>query len=267
MINFEMKRIMKTTMNRVLTVCLVLAAATAVADTRNVQRNWEFHTGANPAVSGSGEGRAVLAPGDFASGWIDTDPIFGGAAGIWDLGRRGTIALSDSNALSRTAGQHRKITVRVTQWVDGGIYADFAEVVVPGATLETFDGRMTRLGTIGGWVADETVWIADAGVSTDTVLLTATLNGTLVDEVSVEVSALVLDPPPSLTIRRLAGDANRVEISWSSAASDWVVEASESVTDATGWHVVTDPVAVAGERHTTLIDTAGGARFFRLSKP
>lgn len=272
MINFEMKRIMKTTMNqtiinRIATVWLAFAAVTAGAATTSVQRFWEFPTSANPAVSVSGGGRAVLAPGDFASGWIESDGMFGGATGVWDLGLRGTITMSDSNLLSAGVGQRREITVRVSQWLDGGIYAEFAQVAVPGAELATFDGSLTRLGTIGGWVEDQTVWVASAGTPTETVVVTGAASGTLVDDVSVEVTTVIVDVVPVLVIRRLAGGVNQVELSWSSAATDWVLQANDSVTDAAGWQAIEAPVSVAGERHSAVLDATGMARFFRLSKP
>jgi len=271
MINFKLKRIMKTTMNRILTVCLALGAAAAGATAQSAQRNWEFTTGDSPAMSASGGGEAVLAPGDFASGWIESDAIFGGATGIWDLGRKGKITLSDSNLLASAPGQSREITVRVTQWVDGGIYADYADVVVPGAVLGTFDGRVVRLGTIGNWVVDETLWIVDAGVTLDSVLVTGALSGSLVDSVSVEVSASIVDPAPTLVVRRLAGEPSRVELSWSSAANEWVLQGSDNLsaggTNAVSWQAVAEPVTVAGQRHATVIDATYGARFFRLSKP
>lgn len=271
MINFKLKQIMKTTMNRILAVCLALGAAAAAATAQSTERNWEFATGDSPAMSASGGGQAVLAPGDFASGWIESDAIFGGATGIWDLGRKGTVTLSDSNLLASVSGQSREITVRVTQWVDGGIYADYADVVVPGAVLGTFDGRVTRLGTIGNWVVDETVWIVDAGATVDSVLVTGALNGSLVDAVSVEAAPSIVDPAPTLVVRRLAGEPSRVELSWSSASNDWVVQGREDLsagdTNAVSWQAIAAPVTVAGERRAIVIDATSGARFFRLSKP
>lgn len=267
MINLKMKRIMKTNINRIVTVCLAFAAVTAGAAIQSVERTWEFPTSANPAVSVSGGGRVVLAPGDFASGWISTDAMFGGATGVWDLGRRGTITLSDSNLLSARVSQQREITVRVSQWLDGGIYADFAQVAVPGAELVTLDGSLTRLGTIGDWVVDQTVWVAPAGVPAESVVVTGAVSGSLVDDVSVVVTTEVVDTAPALTIRRLAGAANRVELSWSSAATDWVLQANENVTNAAGWQAIEGPVSVAGERHTAVLDATGIVRFFRLSKP
>ncbi len=248
-------------MNRILTVWLAFAAVAAGAAT------WEFTTGANPALSKSGAGRAVLAPGDFADGWIEANGLFGGATGVWDLGRNGTIVLSDPGVLAGMSAQRREITVRVTQWVDGGIYADYADVAVPGAVMETFDGRMARFGTIGGWMEDETVWSVAAGVTTESVVITGASNGSLVDQVSVVVATFTVDPLPVLSVRRLAGGVNRVELSWASSTSDWVVQTSESVSDANGWQALGEAITVTGERHSVVTEATGGARFFRLSKP
>ena len=258
---------MNTTMNRILTVCLAFVAVAAGAATQSVQRNWDFTAPASPAPSAPGGGRAVIAPGDFADGWIDSNAIFGGARGVWDLGRQGTVTLSDSNLLSNATGQRRQITVRATQWLDRGIYADFAKVAVPGADMETFNGRLTRLGTIGGWVVDETVWTVEAGVAINAVVVTAAMNGTLLDEVSVEIATSVVDPAPVLAIRQLGGEVNQVELSWSSAVSDWVVQANDNPSNAAGWQAVAEPVAVTGDLHSTVLSATGGPRFFRLSKP
>lgn len=265
--HFKMNRIMNTTMNRILTGCLAFAAITTVTSAQSVHRVWEFPTDANPAVSVAGPGRAGIAPGDFASGWIGSDPVYGTAVGIWDLGRSGTIILTDPAVLGGADSPRREITVRVTQWVDGGIYANFADVAVPGATLATFDERVTRNGTIGGWMEDGTVWSADAGVVTDKVLVTGYVNGSLVDQVSVELRTFTVEPAPALSVRRVSGGMNRVELSWTSAGSGWVVQTSESITDVAGWQPLEGSVSVVGDRHSVVAEATGGARFFRLSKP
>src|ERR1035438_4111134 len=125
--------LMKNTINRTTVVLAVLAAiATSVWSAQassGVSYQWQFGSSANPAApdvspGGAGPAQATIAPGAFASGWMADNAIMGGAQGIWDLGRNGTIILSNPAGLVGDSGQIRLFTIRVVQYQDGGIYSE-----------------------------------------------------------------------------------------------------------------------------------------------
>ena len=105
---------MKATMNRIITVLVLATAITASAgpQTISILRDWQFGTAANPASSGGPaggtDGRAVIAPGEYSDGWFQAEPMYGPVVGIWDLGLRGTITLTDANLLGPLSSQHRE---------------------------------------------------------------------------------------------------------------------------------------------------------------
>ena len=157
--------------------------------------------------------------------------------------------------------------MKVTQWLDGSIYRDYVEVAVPGAELTALDGRVFARGAIGGWVEDETAWIADAGTLADSVVITGARNGTLIDQISIEVLTSVVEAEPALLIRQLAGATSRVQLSWVSAVGGWLLESSGDLTNTQGWQPVQESITVVGEQHTVAVDADAAARFFRLRKP
>src|SRR5215475_14124467 len=117
------KSLMKNPINRNFLV-LLAAAAISILSAQNSSAlaaaayEWRFDTSANPTapeVSAGGGAQAGIAPGQFASGWMSANAILGSAQGIWDLGRLGTITLSNPSGLAGPSGQERLFTVRISQ--------------------------------------------------------------------------------------------------------------------------------------------------------
>jgi len=51
-------------------------------------------------MAGGGAVQALIAPGQFSDGWMASSPILGSAQGIWDLGKSGSITLSNPSGFN-----------------------------------------------------------------------------------------------------------------------------------------------------------------------
>ena len=266
---------MKNTINRTTVVLAVLAAiATSVWSAQassGVSYQWQFGSSANPAApdvspGGAGPAQATIAPGAFASGWMADNAIMGGAQGIWDLGRNGTIILSNPAGLVGDSGQIRLFTIRVVQYQDGGIYSDLTTVSVPGATQAASKAAYADPTDLGDWVVQETQWSAPAGAAVNSVTVTSAFNGSLVDSVTVLTSAAVVGPP-QLTIRSAGPDGSQVQLSWPASYSTMVLESTADISGSQGWTPVKAAVQVTGDTASVILDAAGSASFYRLRQP
>jgi hypothetical protein len=250
---------------------LALAAIAACvvrlqAGTPAISNDWRFDTGANPStpevsVGGTGTSQVTIAPGPFASGWIASADVLGGNTGIWDLGRDGTITLSNPAGLAGDSSQMRDITLKVSQWNDGGIYNTLNTVSVPGASAVSSKVYAASVGDLGQWEVQETHWLAGPGSAINTITITGAYNGSLIDDVVLEVSLL---PPAQLTIQPLG--SSQVQISWSDAYSSMILESNPNVADPQGWKTVQTSPQHNGNIMSVTVDTAS-AQFFRLKQP
>lgn len=262
---------MKNVMNRMLALMSVvagLAALSVQAQTTTIHQEWRFNTDANPALpetapSGGAVATALVQQGEFASGWLAQDAVLGSSSGVWDLGRNGTVTLTNWSVLSGAASGQRELTIQVAQWNDGGIYVDYATVVVPGARQASRKQIRSQSGSMGDWVVDETKWVIDAGVTVDTVVITSPYYGGLIDKVAMDLT--VPAAPPALTIANVAGNASVVEVSWPADATGWVLETATDVSSPEGWQVVDAAAQTVGTRSVVTVQSEG-TRFFRLKK-
>lgn len=225
---------------------------------------WSFESAANPAANAGPSARAVVAPGDFASGWLSGDPSLGSVSGIWDLGRSGTITLSDPAGLTGASASARRIKVKVLQWRDEAIFRTKTEVSVPGATLAGSDSSIKSVGALGRWFEDETSWVVEAGAPVESIVVTSPASGAMVDGISVEVDNVV---PGTLPLNILALGAAEVELSWSSPEAGWILEGNADVANNRGWAPVGASVTVVGNRYSVRVESSNPMRFFRLRKP
>ena len=229
---------------------------------------WRFGTTANPAlpeVSAGGSAQATIGLGQFASGWMASNAILGSAQGIWDLGRQGTIALSNPSGLAGNSGQSRLVTISVVQYQDDSIYNQLADVSIPGASLVSSGTTTESVADIGDWVVAQTQWSVPAGSPASSVQITSAYNGSLVNRVTVEsTSASVL--APELNIRSL-GPGGGVEISWPDSYTGWVLESTDNAADPNGWTAVGGTVQTSGGLHFVQRDASDAARFYRLKQP
>ena len=266
---------MKNTTIRMTMVLAVLAAGaaslsraeTAAAPTGSVYE-WRFDSGANPAVpevSGGGAAQATISPGEFSDGWIAQAKVLGAAKGIWDLGKKGTIAL---RLPAGAVGASGLITVKVVQYYgsSGGLYSELAEVSVPGAETVNIDAGVTATTTMGGWFTDETQFRAAAGATVNSVLIAGASGGSLIDSVVVESSVSVIEPPV-LSIQPASLDNSQVNISWPAKYSSMVLESTADLNDPNSWTPVQQAIQTTGSTSSVSLDAAGGARFYRLKQP
>ena len=266
---------MKTNVRRQLTVVAVgailsaglpLARPDLLADgpPTGLTHEWGFESAANPAANTGPSARALIAPGDFASGWISGDPSLGSVSGVWDLGSRGTITLSDSAGLTGPSALARRIKVKVLQWRDETIFPAKSEVTVPGATLSGSESTVKSVGSLGRWLEDETSWVVDAGTPVESIVVTSPSSGAMIDQVLVQVERVVAGPVP-LSIVAVGG--GEVELSWLSPEAGWVIEGNSDLNNSGGWAPVGAPVTVVGNRYSAQVASTNPMHFFRLRKP
>ncbi|MDB6032100.1 MAG: hypothetical protein JWM16_2438 [Verrucomicrobiales bacterium] len=268
-----MKCIMKHTKKTLAALGLALGWLTGSLQAQSavVVREWPFSSNANPAgpeVTSSNfeEARATVQQGQFASGWFEQDSMLGTEKGIWDLGRKGTVTLSKWSDQTGPATASHEITVRVTQWYDGGIYGTLATVDVPGARLANRSQAYLMSGSIGNWVTDETHWMIDVGASADSVVVTSPGNGALIDKVSLETPIPIV-VPPTLSIQSAVKGSNSVEVSWPVAGTlGWQLEANPRLEQSKGWAPVGGQPQVIGD-HLVVTMQKEGTLFFRLRHP
>jgi hypothetical protein len=271
---------MKNMMNR---VAVVLAALVSAATSSSLaqdlapswrgqpgsgRQEWHFDSSSNPAnpevTAGVTAGaRASILSGQFAMGWqqrvigMGTD-----RTGLWDLGRNGVMTLS----LNNPTGVYQRISVQVSQWLDGSIYSELATVTVPGAIPEGGDTGLTSTATVGGWFVDETEWLVPAGGTIDRVIVTSAFNGSVIDRVGVDTLSPVATTPVALNIQRVSGGINRVRISWESATA-YDLQWSTNLADSLSWQPVPESVEANGNLHSIAIEAGDALRFYRLKQP
>jgi len=238
----------------------VLAVLPKAGADGTVVQTWNFGSGQNPALSDKGA-VALVSPGQFASGWLESHPaLAGGQGGYWDLGQNGTINISAASAGSTV----QKVTVKVTQWWDGGIYDDLVSAAVPSAHVTLANTAALSLGALGGWVTDESEWDANAGASISSIQLASGKNGSIVDSVVVE-SVVSVAAPPQLTITALGN--GQLQLSWPASFSSMIVESTDDLSGAQNWSKVDGTVSVGQSTCTLTTSADGPARFYRLKQP
>src|SRR5436309_2110537 len=115
-IPIQMDTIMKNNLKPMTIVRAVLVVAATLSLARTpaalgsppptpISYQWQFVTGASPlapdvSTGGTGTASATITPGQFSDGWLEENPVFGYANGVWDLGRSGTITLSNASGLA-----------------------------------------------------------------------------------------------------------------------------------------------------------------------
>jgi len=261
---------MKKAMNQttaVLVASVAFAASVTLAQAQAaVTCQWQFRSGNNPAApetppAAGAIAKANIAQGAFASAWRSGSPAYGGAQGVWDLGKSGVITLNNLAQPPGGSSQARLITLRVVQYQDGGIYDQLARVSVPGATPVGATTTQASTTPLGEWTVAETQWRVEAGTPADTVVIAGPEVGLLVDQVTVEMISATALVGPELSFRSVGSG---VEISWPASFGQAVLEFNASISDSVGWTAVKAPVEVKDGRSVTVVGPAGSSRFYRL---
>ena len=253
-----------TALGGVLLLAPALASASAVT-----QYDWRFDTSASPvspevASASAPNLRANVTPGPLSDGWQASNPLFGSAQGVWDLGREGSIILTNSTGLGGALSEGRSLTVKVKQWFDGGIYNTAAKVSVPGAQFVSSSESLVPASDFGEWLITENKWNVTAGVAVTAAVITGADTGSLVDSVTL-LSASLSGDSPVLTIR--AGAGGTLELSWPSAFSGMKLQPNANLANLEGWNAVALPVQISGGLCTVSVNAVGSVQFYRLKLP
>lgn len=251
----------------VLLVGLSAQAASAAASEQIIRYEWRFNTEASlaPADTGPGDAVAAVAPGSFGSGWLkDLPALSGGAGGYWDLGQAGRIVCSFPKGMGQ-GGLVRSIKVEVVQWWDGSIFGGFADLWMPGAEQAATGANIDRLGSVGGWVADQTVWTPAPGARLESLTLASGESGAVIDSVVVEAIVEAMAPPVLTIVANPA--SGQVQISWPAGYSEMVLESSTDMSNAKGWQKVDAAVQVGPDSCSVTAAADGPVRFYRLRQP
>lgn len=251
-------------------IALVIGAVSNVmAGAATKVEAWRFESGDSPAhpefvTNPPGTCQATVTPGAFGSGWVSSNPIFGSANGVWDLGRLGTVSCGGLTSFVGGAGSQRTLTVKVTQYRDGGIYYSPTTVFVQGATVISSNVTFSASGGFGDWVTQETRWQLPSNATVDAVQITSAYDGSLVDGISLETSLVTL-PPAQLVIRSI--ENNQVEVSWPAGYSGMILESNGDASNALSWSSVGATVQTSGGVSSVTLDATNAAQFYRLKQP
>jgi hypothetical protein len=240
---------------------LVALVTTTGAATRGATWRFDAAENTNPEVNAGFVGAsAQVATGENGLGWMAEFPNSTGATGTHDLGIRGRITadLAGSGVVGPA-----QMTVRVRQWFDGWIFAEFASIAVPGASLSNSSITQMTPSTVGNWITSEAVFEVPAGVVAARVEITGSANGAVVDEVTVSTTAS-LPEAPVLAIDRAPNDPGAIILSWAEAAGLCTVESSTTLGPAAKWTALDAPVQLTNGRYQVGISGAEGTRYFRL---
>jgi hypothetical protein len=251
-------------------LALALGLATPAIASPDIAYVWQFSTAANPAAPESSTGAAGLASaaiikGQLSDGWISVNAVLGSAQGVWDLGGSGSITLNNASGLAGSSDQERLITIAVTQYQDGGIYGQLANVSIPGAALVSSNAAFAASAYIGSWIRAQTQWRAPAGLAVNSILVAGVASGSLVDSLTLE-SSYTSAPAPQLTIRKVGPNNNQVEVSWPASSTNMVLEASSDLNNSQSWATVQSQVQVSGNVRFVTLDASGTASFYRLKQ-
>jgi hypothetical protein len=212
-------------------------------------QEWHFDASTNPtppdmATNPYGTAEASITVGEFGSGWLEQVPGFGSRTGYWDLGRSGTVALNIPNRPDASATAHKDIWVQVVQWHDSGIFSEYAAVSVPGATLVDTERRLLESAGVGNWMVDQTRWQLSPHHSSEMVLLTGAVNGSIIEQITLDTRSEEGFCPSNLLVRADEGLCSKSNVSWSVPPVDNCVVSNFNCTPSPGstFPVGTTPV-------------------------
>jgi hypothetical protein len=127
------------------------------------------------------------------------------------------------------------VWVQVTQFIDGGIYADYAAVAVPGAAFLGGQRQMVDSVASGGaWWVDQTLWRLDSSTALTSIVITGAFNGSLVDEAVVDT---LLDEwlcPSNLVLTTDPGQCSKSNVTWTLPATSGCTFTNSSCTPPSG---------------------------------
>jgi hypothetical protein len=204
----------------------------------------------------------TVVPGVFSSGFLEENAFFGCRQGMWNIGTAGSLTATIPNNGAAPVGTYKYVQVQVVQYRDG-IFSANAAVSVTGATqvgppqettMETVDAGRT-------WVNQRTLWKLAASPASEAVLISAALNGSLIDQVVVDTLTLNPPCPEDVLVDADAGQCSAANVVWSLPTVDGCVLAnvetvynSQSIAPPYTFPVGTNVL------QTTITDVYGGTR-------
>src|SRR5262249_45300516 len=132
-----------------------------------------------------GSPQATVAPGPFSDGYFVAIP---GSTNVgwWDLGQSGTLKCDVPNRPSNPTLSYKYVWVQVAQYI-GGFFPNFTSVTITNGTLLSHQQVLvTNIPPLGNLYVDQTAWRLEPNPASETVVITAPSNGSLVDEVVVD---------------------------------------------------------------------------------
>jgi len=268
----------KMNKNLILTLACSMASLGLVAadlppfwgEEQGARMDWRFDTATNlapEALSGGAKGGlAIVSPSATAVGWQGEMAGLGDATGFWDLGPKGTVVLTNFNGMGDVSTA-RYLLVQVVQYMDGGIFNEYAFVNVPGARPLGAEGYMASMARIGGWVTDQTLWALDPGTPLEQIVIAAQGKGAVVDRVVVDVVTMEVQAV-GMVVRRVEGTTNRLEVSWEAtpAVAGSQLQFTTSLTPPVTWQAVDAPMQTVGSKNLVEVEARQSRMFFRLRK-
>jgi hypothetical protein len=227
-------------------------------------QQWAFSVSNNPAslsaelvTNSYGTPSASISFGSASVHYIESSAFLGCVQGIWDLGHSGTMTLSVPNTSSGSAGSYKYARVQVMQYRDS-LYNANATVSIPGATMVN-SNQQTVLIVAGGrtWVVSQTVWkLGPPTPASESVVITAGINGALIDQVVVDTLSLDFACPTDIAGVTDPGQCSKANVTWVLPAVNGCTVTAVSSTPASGstFAVGTTPV------HSVITDGEGGTK-------
>ena len=205
-------------------------------------QQWAFSVSNNPAsmpaelvTNAFGVPQASIAFGPFSDGYLDSSPFLGCVQGVWDSGESGTMTLAIPNTPSGSGGSYKYVRVQVTQYRDS-IYNQNAAVAIAGGTLVSQQQQTIQTVAPGRtWVVAQSVWrLGPPCPASESVVLTAGSNGSLIDQVVVDTLCLDFPCPSNITGNADAGQCSKANVTWTLPAVNGCTVTNVTSTPANG---------------------------------
>jgi len=144
---------------------------------------WSFSTPDNPSMAIDGKA-AVIDVGEFSTGWWGEPFLETETTGFWDLGASGQVTASLAPA--------NRITVTTLEWMDGGIFSEWAAIEIAGFTnVMTYVTEVEPSPLLGGWW--QKVQVLQGPITqTPQITIHGSANGTLLNNLTVQCEVPVV---------------------------------------------------------------------------
>jgi len=204
-------------------------------------QQWLFGVSNNPAsipaelvTNAFGAPQATVLPGPASGGYVRENQALGCRLGFWDLGSTGTMTLSISNTASGSANAYKYAWVQVTQYRDSAHNTN-ATVSISGGSLLAQQQTTVETTISGQWIVAQSIWrLGPPCPSSETIVLTAGTNGSLIDQVVVDTICQDFVCPTNILALADAGQCSKSNVIWVLPAVDGCLVTNVSSTSSNG---------------------------------